>query len=81
MWYVYIILTEKGKFYTGISTDPERRFKEHLSGKKGAKFFRNDLPVRIVYRENCLNRSSATKRELEIKKMTRGQKELLVKPI
>jgi putative endonuclease len=78
MWYVYLILTKKNKLYTGISTDPQRRFQEHLSGKKGAKYFRQDPPIRIVYQEESPNRSDATKRELQIKKMTRKQKEELI---
>jgi putative endonuclease len=67
-WYVYIILTKKNKLYTGVSTDPERRFIEHLcDSKKGAKFFRSDTPVQIVYLENCENYSEALKREYVIK--------------
>lgn len=78
MWYVYIILTQKNKLYTGISTDPHRRFQEHLSGKKGAKYFRQDPPVKIIYQEESIDRSAATKRELQIKKMSRKQKEQLI---
>jgi putative endonuclease len=67
-WYVYIILTQKNRLYTGVSTDPERRFIEHLCDpKKGAKFFRSDTPIRIVYLENCENYSAALKREYSIK--------------
>ena len=80
MWFVYMILTEKKRFYTGIATDVERRFIEHLSdSKKGAKFFRSDRPVVVVYCEECANRSMASKRESHIKKMTRVQKEALIK--
>lgn len=78
MWYIYIILTQKNKFYTGISTDPIRRFNEHLRHKKGAKYFRHDPPVKIIYQEEASNRSIATKREIAIKKMTRKQKEELI---
>lgn len=69
MWFVYVILTAKEKFYTGISTDPERRFIEHLSDtKKGAKFFRSDSPVKIIYLEKYPTMSGALKREAQIKK-------------
>lgn len=74
LWYVYIIETSDCKLYTGITTDVDRRFKEHAAGKKGARFFRTTRPVRVVFREAHQGRSAATKRELAIKKMTRQQK-------
>lgn len=80
-WYVYIIQTQKNKLYTGIARDYERRFLEHLSGIGGAKFFRSDSPDKIVYLEECSDRSIASKREYEIKKLTRKQKEKLISDI
>ena len=77
MWYLYIIETEKGKFYTGITTDVERRFGEHASGT-GAKYFRSDRPKRVVYQEKKKNRSTASKREALIKKMSRAKKQELI---
>jgi putative endonuclease len=77
-WFLYIILTEKNRLYTGITTDLERRFYEHLMGKKGAKFFRSDSPITIIYTEKFANRSLASIRESQIKKMNRLQKEQLV---
>lgn len=78
IWYVYMILTKKNRLYTGISTDPERRFIEHLvDRKKGAKFFRSDEPLLIVHLEDAPNMSQALKREIAIKKLTRSQKEKL----
>ena len=78
-WYVYIILTDKGRLYTGISPDPERRFFEHLlDPKKGAKFFRSDAPMRFVYLEAFENRSLASQKEYLIKKLSRTQKESLI---
>lgn len=78
-WYVYMILTEKNRLYTGISTDVERRFFEHLGVfPGGAKFFRSDIPEKIVYVESFLNRSEATIKEASIKKLTRQQKENLI---
>lgn len=75
MWYVYVILTGKKKLYTGISTDPERRFIEHLSDtKKGAKFFRSDSPVKIVYLEEWDTMSEALIREAEFKKWPSSKK-------
>ncbi|MCE5293013.1 MAG: GIY-YIG nuclease family protein [Chlamydiales bacterium] len=73
-WEVYIIQSKSGTFYTGITTDLDRRFAAHLSGGKGARFFRFSEPEKIVYREAHPNRSEATKREIQIKKMNKSQK-------
>ncbi len=78
-WYVYIIRATNDMLYTGITTDLERRFSEHLKGKKGAKFFRINTPEKIVYSEEHENRSDASKREYEIKQFTRKQKLELIK--
>ena len=75
-WFVYIILTEKKRLYTGITTDIERRLKEHSGAlPRGAKFFRSDRPQKIVYVEPCKNRSEASIKEAAIKKLTRLQKD------
>lgn len=76
-WYVYLIETGKGSIYTGITTDLERRFLEHASGKKGAKFFNTTTPEKILYHETYANRSLASKREAAIKKLSRKEKLLL----
>ncbi|MFZ4714379.1 MAG: GIY-YIG nuclease family protein [Bacteriovoracaceae bacterium] len=73
-WTLYIIETDKGSLYTGITTDLERRFSEHQNGKKGAKFFHSQKAVKICYQESCKNRSLASKREAFIKSLTRVQK-------
>lgn len=79
-WFVYIILTRKNRLYTGITVDVERRFQEHSGEKsRGAKFFRSDKAEKIVYVETCKDRSEASKREAEIKKLTRLQKDQLIK--
>lgn len=77
-WKLYVIKTVSGKLYTGITLDLEKRFNEHLHSKKGAKFFRTDKPKEIVYVDTFPNRSSAQKREAQIKKMNRTQKLNLV---
>ncbi|EQC44700.1 GIY-YIG nuclease family protein [Bacteriovorax sp. Seq25_V] len=74
LWYLYIIETENGKLYTGITTDIERRFNEHAGLKKGAKFTKANPPKRLVYQEEFSNRSLASKREIEIKKLSRQKK-------
>jgi putative endonuclease len=73
MWKVYIIRTQSGKLYTGITKDLERRFNEHKK-KRGAQFFHISDPESVVYTETHPNRSKATKREIEIKKMSREEK-------
>ncbi len=77
-WEVYIIKTSDGKLYTGITKDIERRFSEHSSKQKGAKFFHFSSPEKIVYRQVFESRGEATRREIEIKKLTRLQKLNLV---
>ncbi|MEQ9023338.1 MAG: GIY-YIG nuclease family protein [Pseudomonadales bacterium] len=79
-WFVYLIKSSDGLLYTGITTDVERRFREHqgLSGKnKGAKFFRGRSPVSIVYKETHKSRSQASRREAQIKKMSASAKQAL----
>lgn len=73
-WSVYIIQTKSGKLYTGITTDLKRRFLEHKNKPAGARFFRISNPDKILYQESHPDRSSATKREIAIKKMSRQQK-------
>lgn len=77
-WWVYIIQTEKGTLYTGITTDLERRFKEHSSGKKGAKFFSTSEPHAILFKKKMKDRSEASQVEAQIKKLTREQKLKLI---
>ena len=78
-WYVYIIETESGKLYTGITNDLEKRFSAHASKTTGARFFRTSPPKQILYTEVLDNRSEATKRELAIKKLSREEKWKLIK--
>jgi len=73
-WWVYVIRCDDGSLYTGVSTDPERRFREHLQHPRGAKYFNGREPESIVYREAGHTRSSACQREAAIKKLTRPAK-------
>ena len=77
-WTVYVIQTESGKFYTGITVDLERRLGEHRAGSRGAKFFRTSPPKRVVYEERHAERSEALRREREIKGMSRAEKMELI---
>jgi len=64
-------------YYTGITTDVERRFEQHKN-KKGAKYFYGREPKEIVMIESGYDRSSASRREAEIKKYTRTDKLSLI---
>ena len=75
--YVYIAECRDGSWYTGWSTDPERRIRMHNSGK-GAKYTRSRLPVELIYTEQMPDRIGALRREYAIKHMTRAEKEKLV---
>jgi putative endonuclease len=78
-WWVYMVQTRSNKLYTGITTDVERRFRQHKGELKGgARFFYSDAAKAVVYREASENRSSASRREAEIKKLTRQQKLAMV---
>lgn len=76
-WQVYIILCSDESLYTGISSDAERRFAQHLAGT-GAKYFRGRAPLRLVYQEDGHDRSSASRREAEIKRLRAEQKRQLI---
>ncbi|MCO4837514.1 MAG: GIY-YIG nuclease family protein [Oceanospirillaceae bacterium] len=74
-----MVQTQGGRLYTGITTDPARRFKEHCEGGRlGAKFFRTDPALSMVFVEAQLDRSAASKREFALKKLTRKQKMELI---
>ncbi len=76
-WQVYIILCSDGSLYTGITTDVDRRLRQHAGGS-GAKYFRGRKPLNLVYLERGHSRSSAAQRESLIKKMTRCGKDRLI---
>lgn len=77
-WYVYVLYSvSTGRLYTGISTNPHGRLEKHNNGK-GAKNTRYGKPWLLVYVEKKRNRSEATKREIEIKKLSRKDKLVLV---
>ena len=73
MYFVYILECADGSLYTGITTNLERRFREHQAGN-GGHYTRAKKAVRIAYREEQPDRSSALKREAEIKRWTRRRK-------
>ncbi|NCF63463.1 MAG: GIY-YIG nuclease family protein [Gammaproteobacteria bacterium] len=78
-WTVYIIRCDDNSLYTGVTTDLERRFREHLSQPRGAKYFNGRKPREVVYTENGHTRASACRRESAIKKLHRDEKLKLIR--
>ena len=76
-WKLYILRCGDGSLYTGITTDVQKRFEAHQNGK-GAKYTRGRTPLELVYRETCGSHSEALKREIQIKRLSREQKQQLV---
>jgi len=76
-WSVYIILCTDNTLYTGITIDVSRRFDQHAAGR-GAKYFRGRQPKQLVYIETGHNRSSASKREIDLKNMSRQEKSRII---
>jgi len=76
--YCYILECSDGTYYTGWTTDPQRRLRQHTLGS-GARYTRSRRPVRLVYVEEQPDRSSAMRREFRIKRMSREAKEKLIK--
>jgi putative endonuclease len=76
-WTVYILECRDDTLYTGITNDLDRRLGEHQAGQ-GAKYTRGRGPLKLVYQERCADRSAATRRETQIKAMSRGKKLALI---
>jgi putative endonuclease len=74
MWSVYILKCSDGTFYTGITTELERRVFEHNNSKLGAKYTRGRRPVELVFGSAVKNKSHAAKEEARIRKMDRQEK-------
>ncbi|MCI8687488.1 MAG: GIY-YIG nuclease family protein [Lawsonibacter sp.] len=77
-WYVYILRCGDGTLYTGITDDIPRRLAAHRSGK-GAKYTRGRGPLELVYQEQVPDKSAALRREIQIKRLRRAEKERLIK--
>lgn len=77
-WTLYIIVARNGHLYTGITTDLARRLQQHQTKQGGARFFHTSAAEKVVYQESHPDRSSASRREAAIKKLTRQQKLALI---
>lgn len=73
-YFVYLLKTTAGTYYVGLTTDVKRRLEEHKKGKGGAKYTRAFGADEVVYVEEYPNRSEASKREYELKQLTRNEK-------
>lgn len=77
-YFIYIVECSDASLYTGITKDVTKRIAEHNTSIKGAKYTKSRRPVKLVYEEPSLNRSTASKREYQIKKFTRLEKLKLI---
>ncbi|EIG2129940.1 TPA: DNA damage response exodeoxyribonuclease YhbQ [Escherichia coli] len=76
-WFLYLIRTADNKLYTGITTDVERRYQQHQSGK-GAKALRGKGELTLAFSALVGDRSLALRAEYRVKQLTKRQKERLV---
>lgn len=76
-WTVYILECADQTLYTGITNDLERRLAQHHAGR-GAKYTKGRAPLKLLYQEACENRSLASKREIQIKALSRAKKIALI---
>ncbi len=77
-WYVYFLRCNDNSLYTGITTDVNRRLHQHNHTKLGAKYTRAKRPVTLVFIESAPDKSTASKREYQLRKLKKIQKERLV---
>ena len=78
MYFVYILQCSDSTFYTGITTNLDRRIKEHNTSKVGAKYTKARRPVKLIYSKQFDNRSEASIEEARIKKLSRTEKHNLI---
>jgi len=77
-WFVYFLRCNDNSLYAGITTDIERRLYQHNHSKLGAKYTRAKRPVTLAFIETASNKSNASKREYQLKQLSKAQKEQLV---
>lgn len=77
-WQVYILRTAAGHLYTGISTAPERRLRQHEQGRAGARSLRGKGPLQLVWQAPADDRATASRIEYCLKQCSKATKEALV---
>ena len=80
-WFLYVLQCSDDSYYTGVTTDLNRRLKEHNTSNRGAKYTRARRPVKLIYFSEHKDRSSAQKSEYMFKQMTRKQKEEIINKV
>jgi putative endonuclease len=75
-WVCYILQCADNTLYCGITNNLEKRLAMHNAGE-GAKYTRGRIPVRLAHVESCTGKSAALKREVQIKRLSRQQKQSL----
>ncbi len=79
IWWLYLVRTQSGSLYTGITTDVQRRFAEHQAGGlKAAKSLKGKGPLSLVFSVAVGDRSQALKLEYKVKRLTKAKKEQLI---
>lgn len=78
MWYLYLVRCSDGSLYTGISTDVQRRFEAHAANR-GARRLRGRGPLELVFQQALGDRSQATRVEHRVKRLSRRDKERLIR--
>jgi predicted GIY-YIG superfamily endonuclease len=73
-WSLYVLKCSDSSLYTGITNDLTRRLKQH-NGGTASRYTRSRLPVRVIFQEQCRNKSHALKKEFAMKSLTRKRKE------
>jgi predicted GIY-YIG superfamily endonuclease len=77
-WFLYLVKCSDGTLYTGITNDLERRLDQHNDGK-ASRYTRSRVPVTLLYKEVCRNKSSALKKEFRMKSLSRKEKEQYIR--
>lgn len=72
-WFCYLLRCADDTLYCGITNDLDKRIAAHNAGT-ASKYTRARVPVELVYAESCADRSAASKREMEIKGLTKTKK-------
>jgi putative endonuclease len=77
-WVVYILRCSDDTLYTGITNDLQHRIEAHNSGA-GAKYTRGRVPVHLIFAEKAIDKADASRKEYQIKKLSRNEKLLMAK--
>ncbi|HIL98587.1 MAG TPA: GIY-YIG nuclease family protein [Pseudomonadales bacterium] len=80
-WFLYVVRCSDGSLYTGVTTDLERRIREHNTSKRGAKYTRSRRPVELQLSMPYSSRSEAQKAEARFKKLSKREKEKVIDEI